>query len=64
MTSCQVCRRKLSIMTMFDCECGKILCSTHRYPFTHVCSVDKKEKNKDKIKEENQVVVNDKLLKI
>ena len=51
-------------MTMFDCECGKILCSTHRYPFTHVCSVDKKEKNKDKIKEENQVVVNDKLLKI
>ena len=64
MTSCQVCRKKLTVMSMFDCICGKILCSKHRYPFEHSCTVDKREKNKERIKEENQVVINDKLIKL
>ena len=55
------CNKKLGISTKFECKCGAITCSTHKYPNEHSCTIDHKQIGKDLIKKNNPAVVSDKV---
>jgi hypothetical protein len=47
-----------------NCGCEKTFCMKCRLPETHMCTVDYKEKGKDKLVKENPIVVAEKVIKI
>lgn len=55
------CKKKLGL-NGFECKCGTITCSAHRYPFEHSCPIDYKQIARDKIKKNNPVVIADKIV--
>jgi hypothetical protein len=48
----------------FDCRCGGLFCSLHRYSDKHACSFDYRELGAAEIRKSNPVVVADKVSKI
>ncbi|KAK1382753.1 Zinc finger A20 and AN1 domain-containing stress-associated protein 5 [Heracleum sosnowskyi] len=60
---CSGCRRKVGL-TGFQCRCGKLLCSEHRYSDRHECSYDYKAAGRETIARENPVVKAAKLVRI
>ncbi|XP_035012223.1 AN1-type zinc finger protein 6 [Hippoglossus stenolepis] len=60
---CLTCRKKVGL-TGFDCRCGNIFCSTHRYSDRHNCTFDYKADAVEKLKKENPVVGGEKIQKI
>ncbi|XP_029904055.1 AN1-type zinc finger protein 6 isoform X2 [Myripristis murdjan] len=60
---CFTCRKKIGL-TGFDCRCGNVFCSMHRYSDTHNCSFDYKADAAEKIRKENPVIVGEKIQKI
>ncbi|XP_016103563.1 AN1-type zinc finger protein 6-like [Sinocyclocheilus grahami] len=48
----------------FDCRCGHLFCSIHRYSDVHNCSFDYKADAAEKIRKENPLVVGEKIKKI
>lgn len=48
----------------FECRCGGVFCSIHRYSDKHACQFDYKEHGADHIRKNNPVVVGQKVQKL
>ena len=57
------CKKKLTI-TSFECSCSKKFCPIHRLPESHDCTFDYVKQGQEKIKENNPVIINEKINKI
>lgn len=45
---CKTCRRKVGYLG-FDCKCGHVYCSEHRYPYAHQCNISTKVEHQTKL---------------
>ena len=45
---CDLCRKKCPLIP-YNCKCGGIFCSVHRYSFLHFCDYDHKSYDRSKI---------------
>jgi predicted nucleic acid binding AN1-type Zn finger protein len=52
------------IILGFQCRCGGLFCSLHRYSDKHECSFDYKAEGQAEIRKNNPVIVRDKVQKI
>ena len=62
-TRCSTCNKKVGL-TGFDCRCGHVFCSTHRYSDKHECTYDYRTAGREAIAKANCVVKAEKLDKI
>jgi hypothetical protein len=55
---CGVCKKKVSAFSYFTCSCSSdvMFCSAHRYPHSHNCTDNLKQKQQDKLTKANPVV--------
>jgi len=60
---CLTCRKKVGL-TGFECRCGGLFCSTHRYSDKHNCTFDYRQLGAEEIRKNNPVVVSEKINKI
>lgn len=60
---CMSCKKKVGL-TGFECRCGGLFCSIHRYSDKHECNFDYKELGAEEIRKSNPVVVANKIQKI
>ncbi|XP_014211211.1 AN1-type zinc finger protein 6 [Copidosoma floridanum] len=60
---CAVCRKKVGL-TGFECRCGGLFCSVHRYSDKHDCKFDYRGMGAQEIRRNNPVVVGEKVQKI
>lgn len=60
---CSTCRKKVGL-TGFQCRCGGLYCSVHRYSDKHGCTFDYKEHGAELIRKYNPVIVGEKVQKI
>lgn len=60
---CFECRKKVGL-TGFECRCGGLYCSLHRYSDKHKCSFDYHALGAEQIRKANPVVVSEKVQKI
>ncbi|KAG6553776.1 hypothetical protein Mapa_004692 [Marchantia paleacea] len=60
---CFSCRKRVGL-TGFDCKCGNLYCSLHRYSDKHNCTFDYKTAGRDAIAQANPVVKADKIEKV
>lgn len=60
---CYTCRKKVGL-TGFECRCGGVYCSLHRYSDKHGCSFDYRAEGQEQIRKNNPVVVGEKVQKI
>lgn len=60
---CTTCRKRVGL-TGFNCKCGNLFCSVHRYSDKHGCPFDYRTAARDAIAKANPVVRADKLDKI
>lgn len=62
-TRCSACRKRVGL-TGFNCRCGNLFCSAHRYSDKHECPFDYRTAGRDAIAKANPVVKAEKLDKI
>lgn len=60
---CLSCKKKVGL-TGFECRCGGLFCSIHRYSDKHECNFDYKELGAEEIRKSNPVIVAKKVQKI
>lgn len=60
---CNICRKKVGL-TGFQCRCGGLFCSLHRYSNEHNCTFDYKQLGAQEIRKNNPLVVGEKIKKI
>jgi hypothetical protein len=60
---CFSCKKRVGL-TAFECRCGNVFCSAHRYTEEHGCPFDYKAEGKDAITKANPVVKADKMNKL
>jgi len=60
---CVMCNKKVGL-TGFECRCGGLFCSTHRYSDKHDCTFDYREHGAAEIRRNNPVVMGKKIEKI
>ena len=60
---CFFCKKKKKKI-LFECKCGNFFCLVHLLPEKHNCTFDFKKEGKERIKENNPKIVNDKIIKI
>jgi len=60
---CHECRKKVGL-TGFECRCGGLFCSLHRYSDKHQCTFDYHALGAEQIRKANPVVVSEKVQKI
>ncbi|KAL8261670.1 hypothetical protein R6Q59_025719 [Mikania micrantha] len=60
---CSTCRKRVGL-TGFNCKCGNLFCSAHRYSDKHSCPFDYRTAGRDAIAKANPVVKAEKLDKI
>ncbi|KAI1891642.1 hypothetical protein AGOR_G00145880 [Albula goreensis] len=60
---CFTCRKKVGL-TGFDCRCGNLFCSIHRYSDKHDCPYDYRGAAAAQIRKENPIVVAEKIQKL
>lgn len=60
---CTTCRKRVGL-TGFNCKCGNLFCSAHRYSDKHECPFDYRSAGRDAIAKANPVVKAEKLDKI
>ncbi|KAK1412903.1 hypothetical protein QVD17_34498 [Tagetes erecta] len=60
---CSTCRKRVGL-TGFNCKCGNLFCSAHRYSDKHECPFDYRSAGRDAIAKANPVVKAEKLDKI
>lgn len=60
---CGMCRKRVGL-TGFNCRCGSIFCSIHRYSDKHECTFDYRSAGQEAIAKANPVVKADKIDKI
>jgi len=61
---CWTCQKKIPLAGRFDCKCGYVYCSAHRFPDTHECNFDYKAAHQKKLDAMNPVVAPSKVEKI
>ncbi|KAI7805984.1 AN1-type zinc finger protein 4 [Triplophysa rosa] len=61
---CFLCGKKTGLATSYECRCGNIFCSVHRYAETHDCTYDYKSAGRRFLQESNPIVSAPKLPKI
>ncbi|XP_057322516.1 AN1-type zinc finger protein 6-like [Microplitis mediator] len=60
---CAECHKRTGLVG-FDCRCGGLFCSTHRYSDMHDCKFDYKKMGAQEIRSQNPVVIGEKVRKI
>jgi hypothetical protein len=63
---CFSCKRKLKIFEIeFKCKCSYKFCCKHKLPFNHKCTyqAQRQHENRELIKENNKMIVKDKVIK-
>ncbi|GER39902.1 A20/AN1-like zinc finger family protein [Striga asiatica] len=60
---CASCHKRVGL-TGFDCKCGSLFCSAHRYADKHECPFDYRAAGRDAIAKANPIIKADKLDKI
>ena len=60
---CNFCKKKCNLIN-FLCKCEKIYCTTCRYPHIHKCTYDYVKEEKLRIKTNNPVIINSKIIPI
>ncbi|XP_037447506.1 zinc finger A20 and AN1 domain-containing stress-associated protein 12-like [Triticum urartu] len=55
-TRCMACKKKVGLLG-FACRCGGTFCSLHRYVDGHACGFDYKKAGREKIAQQNPLVV-------
>jgi hypothetical protein len=60
---CDTCKKKVGL-TGFDCRCGGIFCSMHRYSDKHDCSFNYREQGAAEIRRNNPQIMGQKINKI
>jgi len=60
---CHTCKKKVGL-TGFECRCGGLFCSLHRYSDKHDCNFNYKEMAQLQIRKNNPVIVGEKIQKI
>ncbi|XP_077996862.1 AN1-type zinc finger protein 6-like [Glandiceps talaboti] len=60
---CYTCRKKVGL-TGFECRCGGLYCSIHRYSDKHNCTFDYRAEGQEQIRKNNPVIVGEKIQKI
>ena len=60
---CHTCDKKVGLLG-FECRCGGIYCSSHRYNIEHNCTYDYKLNERKHLAEANPRIVADKVIKI
>lgn len=60
---CSTCKKKVGL-TGFECRCGGLYCSLHRYSDKHDCQFDYREMAAEQIRRNNPVVVGAKIQKL
>jgi len=60
---CTACKKRVGL-TGFNCRCGNLFCSVHRYSDKHECPFDYRTAGRDAIAKANPVVKAEKLDKI
>lgn len=60
---CDSCRKRVGL-TGFECRCGGLFCSTHRYSDMHECSFDYKALGEQELRKNNPVVKTEKVVKL
>lgn len=60
---CATCRKKVGL-TGFECRCGGLFCSIHRYSDKHDCQFDYRLHGQEEIRKNNPVIVGEKIQKL
>lgn len=60
---CFACRKKVGPMG-FPCRCGEVFCEQHRYPENHDCDFDHKATERQKIQDDNPVVISERVRRV
>jgi hypothetical protein len=60
---CDMCKKKVGL-TGFDCRCGGLYCSVHRYSDKHDCSYNYREQGAAEIRRNNPQIMGQKINKI
>ncbi|XP_061098223.1 AN1-type zinc finger protein 5-like isoform X2 [Conger conger] len=60
---CFTCRKKVGL-TGFDCRCGNLFCAVHRYSDKHDCPYDYRGAATARLRQENPIVVAEKIQKL
>ncbi|KAL4216360.1 AN1-type zinc finger protein 6 [Mactra antiquata] len=60
---CHTCKKKVGL-TGFECRCGGLYCSLHRYSDKHECTFNYRELAQEQIRRNNPVIVGEKVQKI
>ncbi|KAJ8949078.1 hypothetical protein NQ318_016982 [Aromia moschata] len=61
---CNECNKRLNITNIYNCRCGKIFCSQHRYSEVHRCSYDYKTEGRKILEQQNPLVTAEKINRI
>ena len=60
---CEHCNKRLNITNIYNCRCGRIFCSQHRYSEVHNCKFDYKTEGRKLLEQQNPLVTASKLEK-
>jgi hypothetical protein len=60
---CHMCRKKVGL-TGFDCRCGNLYCSLHRYADKHNCTFDYRAMGRQEVEKHNPKIIASKIQKI
>ncbi|XP_018322985.1 uncharacterized protein LOC108735496 [Agrilus planipennis] len=60
---CGLCNKRLNITNVYDCRCGGVFCSQHRYSEVHGCKFDYKTEGHKMLQKQNPLVIAEKLQK-
>ncbi|XP_046610198.1 uncharacterized protein LOC124300295 isoform X1 [Neodiprion virginianus] len=63
-TRCFHCHKRLNITNIYNCRCGNLFCSAHRYSEVHGCNYDYKTAGRKFLEQNNPLVTAPKLPKI
>lgn len=61
---CYHCKKKMQLGLNFKCKCEKEFCLKHKNPEDHECTFDFQLSGKEKIKIENPLIINEKVIAI
>ncbi|XP_030754222.1 uncharacterized protein LOC115881011 [Sitophilus oryzae] len=61
---CTECNRKLNITNIYNCRCGRIFCSQHRYSELHKCTYDYKTEGRKILERQNPLVTAEKIKRL
>ena len=60
---CFECNKRLGLYAI-RCKCGNLFCSMHRYAEKHICTYNYKEMYKKELKNNNNLIISEKISKI